>query len=462
MNASRAGPIRVVIADDDRSIREVLIELIDADESVTLVGVATTGVEAVAICREQQPDVALMDVRMPGGGGFSAVLQLKTVAPTTRVLVLSAYADSGAVTEMIRAGVVGYLVKGTPVPEIRAAIKRASRGEPSLSQEVAPVVVEELREQLRRDGDAREQRREGEARSSAAGRGRPVDRLPADRRHRDAPAERLRGPLALQLDGAAASTERVVRGRRGGRTRHRARAIRDQRRDRRLRPIAGGELRLAEHRPDRCDVGATPARVAQRRSRPHRARDHRARPDRRLRRARRGPATDARAGRQARSRRCRRRIREPAAHPAPATRLHQARHEPDARHRRSAPRSAPRSSARGSRRRASWRRSASSASRRRRATTSAFHARRRRSRRTNAAFAPVPGSSPPRHENAPSRWLPSGSGASRTVASRLPFAWPPSALGSPRARCVVETTDRGGRGQVPVSRKSASSGNRDA
>jgi EAL domain-containing protein (putative c-di-GMP-specific phosphodiesterase class I)/DNA-binding NarL/FixJ family response regulator len=159
MNANRAHPIRVVIADDDRSIREVLIELIDADDSVTLVGVAATGLEAVAVCREQQPDVALMDVRMPGGGGITAVRKLKTVAPTTRVLVLSAYADSGAVTEMIRAGAVGYLVKGTSVPDIRAAIKRASRGEPSLSQEVAPVVVEELREQLRRDDDARAQRR---------------------------------------------------------------------------------------------------------------------------------------------------------------------------------------------------------------------------------------------------------------------------------------------------------------
>jgi EAL domain-containing protein (putative c-di-GMP-specific phosphodiesterase class I)/CheY-like chemotaxis protein len=164
MNAFRANPIRVVIADDDRSIREVLIELIDADESVTLVGVATTGLEAVAVCREQQPDVALMDVRMPGGGGIRAVLQLKTVAPTTRVLVLSAYADSGAVTEMIRAGAVGYLVKGTSVTEIRAAIKRASRGEPSLSQEVAPVVVEELREQLRRDDEARAERRAKAAR----------------------------------------------------------------------------------------------------------------------------------------------------------------------------------------------------------------------------------------------------------------------------------------------------------
>ena len=161
---SVAAPIRLVIADDDKSIRDVLIEFTNADASLALVGVATTGHEAVALCQQHQPDVAVMDVRMPGGGGISAVRELRIVAPATRVLVLSAYADRGAVTEMIHAGALGYLVKGTPIVEIRAAIHRAARGEPSLSQDVAPIVVEELREQLVRDGQSRETRREQVAR----------------------------------------------------------------------------------------------------------------------------------------------------------------------------------------------------------------------------------------------------------------------------------------------------------
>jgi EAL domain-containing protein (putative c-di-GMP-specific phosphodiesterase class I)/CheY-like chemotaxis protein len=157
-------PIRVVIADDDQSIRDVLADFLTAEESTTLIGIATTGTEAVSLCEQHQPDIVLMDVRMPGGGGIAAVHELRTRAPATRVLVLSAYADRGSVTEMIRAGAVGYLVKGTPIPEIRNAIHRAARGEPSLSEAVAPIVVEELRAQLVRDSSTRESRRETVAR----------------------------------------------------------------------------------------------------------------------------------------------------------------------------------------------------------------------------------------------------------------------------------------------------------
>jgi EAL domain-containing protein (putative c-di-GMP-specific phosphodiesterase class I)/CheY-like chemotaxis protein len=157
--SAQPQPVRLVVAEDDASVRDVLVEYLGADASLELVGVATTGEEAVAVCARLKPDVALMDVRMPGGGGIRAVTELRQRAPGTRVLVLSAYSDRGAVTEMLRAGAVGYLVKGTSIAEIRAAIERAANDEPSLSQDVAPIVVEELRNQLVRDGRRREEQR---------------------------------------------------------------------------------------------------------------------------------------------------------------------------------------------------------------------------------------------------------------------------------------------------------------
>jgi len=152
--------IRVVIADDDPSIREILIDFVTAQPSLDLVGVATTGDEAVEICREQEPDVALMDVRMPGTGGVGAVRRLRQMGSCTRVVALSAYADRGAVTEMLQAGAAGYLVKGSSVDQILEALHRAARGQSSLSPVVAPMVLEELQERLGRDRTAQEAQRQ--------------------------------------------------------------------------------------------------------------------------------------------------------------------------------------------------------------------------------------------------------------------------------------------------------------
>ena len=159
--------IRVVIADDDPSIREILIDFVTAQPSLELVGVATTGDEAVEICREQEPDVALMDVRMPGTGGVGAVRRLRQMGSRTRVVALSAYADRGAVTEMLQAGAAGYLVKGSSVDQILEALHRAAQGQSSLSPAVAPLVFEELQARLGREHRAQEAQRQRIARVRA-------------------------------------------------------------------------------------------------------------------------------------------------------------------------------------------------------------------------------------------------------------------------------------------------------
>jgi signal transduction histidine kinase len=138
------GGIRVLIAEDEPTVREALGELIDGDPALRLVGAAADAEEAIRMAQEQRPDVALLDVKMPQGGGPRAAREIRELSPDTRVVALSAYEDRATVLEMLRAGASGYLVKGTPAVEIVEAIRRSTRGQASLSAEVTADVIHEL------------------------------------------------------------------------------------------------------------------------------------------------------------------------------------------------------------------------------------------------------------------------------------------------------------------------------
>jgi signal transduction histidine kinase len=114
------------------------------------VGAAEDADQAIEIARAHHPDVALLDVKMPGGGGPRASRQIRELSPHTRVVALSAYEDRTTVLEMLRAGAAGYLVKGTSAGEIVEAIRRSVRGQASLSTEVTGDVIHELVELLDR------------------------------------------------------------------------------------------------------------------------------------------------------------------------------------------------------------------------------------------------------------------------------------------------------------------------
>jgi EAL domain-containing protein (putative c-di-GMP-specific phosphodiesterase class I)/CheY-like chemotaxis protein len=143
-------PIRVLIADDEPEIRAALAQLIGAEDGVSIVGTAGDADEAAAIASSTVPDVAIVDVKMPNGGGPRAAREILRLSPRTRVLALSAYEDRETVLMMLGAGAVGYLVKGTPPEDIVHAIARAARGQTSVSSEVMAGVVDELASQLRR------------------------------------------------------------------------------------------------------------------------------------------------------------------------------------------------------------------------------------------------------------------------------------------------------------------------
>ncbi len=142
--------IRVLIADDEESVREALSDLVSSDPSMELVGTAADADQAIALALDRKPDVALIDVKMPAGGGPRAAREIRTGSPQTHVVALSAYEDRRTVLEMLRAGVVGYVLKGTAADEILHTIRRSIRGQGSLSVEVTADVIHELASLLER------------------------------------------------------------------------------------------------------------------------------------------------------------------------------------------------------------------------------------------------------------------------------------------------------------------------
>jgi EAL domain-containing protein (putative c-di-GMP-specific phosphodiesterase class I)/DNA-binding NarL/FixJ family response regulator len=151
----RAKRISILIAEDDGPVRDALAALIGLEPNLKLVAAAADADEAIAAAEAKLPDVAIVDVRMPGGGGARAAREIKLRSPETKVIALSASDDRATVLEMLEAGVVGYLVKGDSIASIVESIERASTGQASLSVEVTRDVIEELVQELvvRRRGE---------------------------------------------------------------------------------------------------------------------------------------------------------------------------------------------------------------------------------------------------------------------------------------------------------------------
>lgn len=141
-------PIRVAIADDDEEIRAALEDLIRSFPGMEFVGSARDAETAIEIAQGKRPDVFVMDVRMPGGGGPLATREIRRRAPLTRVVALSAYEDRATILEMLGAGAVAYVAKGALAEEIMAAITGAVDGQSTLSPEVGAEVVKELKTRL--------------------------------------------------------------------------------------------------------------------------------------------------------------------------------------------------------------------------------------------------------------------------------------------------------------------------
>lgn len=141
--------LRVLVCDDDPAMSSVLSELVRGSPGLELVGVGTDAETAAALAAETNPDVVLLDVRMPGGGGPMAARLIRDSVPTARVVAFSAHADRRIVLQMLRAGAVEYLVKGVDdFDAIIDAIRRTGHGHLGLSLVETEELVLDLVEML--------------------------------------------------------------------------------------------------------------------------------------------------------------------------------------------------------------------------------------------------------------------------------------------------------------------------
>ena len=137
------APIRVVVADDHAILREGIKVLLQAQSDIAVVGEAEDGHQAVQRCQELRPDVVLMDIAMPGLGGYEATLEIRRLMPNIRVLVLTQYDNKEYVLRFLRAGAAGYVVKKAVATELLSAIRAVARGETYLHAAVAGAVVQD-------------------------------------------------------------------------------------------------------------------------------------------------------------------------------------------------------------------------------------------------------------------------------------------------------------------------------
>ena len=133
--------IRVLLADDQRVVREGLGTLLGLLEGIELVGTAADGEEALKLAAEHNPDVVLMDLRMPRMDGTEAIRRLAARGERPRAIALTTYADDASVLGALRAGARGYLTKDAGAEQIRAAIEAVARGEAALDPAIQHHVL---------------------------------------------------------------------------------------------------------------------------------------------------------------------------------------------------------------------------------------------------------------------------------------------------------------------------------
>lgn len=136
--------IRVLICDDQTVVRDGLAAILSTDDEIEVVGVARNGQEAVDLAGERQPDVVLMDLKMPVLNGAQATERIRRRWPNVRVLVLTTYADDASVLDAVRAGASGYLLKDTRREHLVAAIKGTAEGKTFIDPSVAGKLLAQV------------------------------------------------------------------------------------------------------------------------------------------------------------------------------------------------------------------------------------------------------------------------------------------------------------------------------
>lgn len=133
--------IRVMLAEDQSMVRGALASLLGLEPDIEVVGEAGDGEEAVAVAAAERPDIALLDIEMPGGGGIAAAERIRAAVPGCRVMILTTFGRPGYLRTAMEAGAVAFLVKDSPARELAAAIRRVRDGERVIDPDLAAAAL---------------------------------------------------------------------------------------------------------------------------------------------------------------------------------------------------------------------------------------------------------------------------------------------------------------------------------
>jgi DNA-binding NarL/FixJ family response regulator len=147
---SGAAPARLIIADDHDLARAGLRSMLAGERGLDIIGEAINGREAVSLCRRLQPDLVLMDVRMPEMDGLAATRAIKSECPGVSVIIVTMHENPDYLFEALKAGAAGYVLKDATQREVIGAVRQVLRGESLLNAEVATRLLRRLAEETAR------------------------------------------------------------------------------------------------------------------------------------------------------------------------------------------------------------------------------------------------------------------------------------------------------------------------
>lgn len=147
-------PIRILIADDHGVMRAGLCAILEHEPELEVVGQAANGEEALRLAGQIVPDMALLDIGMPGMDGIEVTRRLKKAAPQIQVLILSVYEDESLLREAIKAGASGYVIKRAVEEELISAIRAVSRGDLYIHPAITRLLVKDLSPNVKGKNDA--------------------------------------------------------------------------------------------------------------------------------------------------------------------------------------------------------------------------------------------------------------------------------------------------------------------
>ena len=136
-----ATPTKCLAVDDHPSVRQGLGLMFGSEDDLELVGTAETGEDALEAIEREQPEVVIMDVRLPGIDGISALKRISQLAPSVKAVVFSAYGDKRLLSDAISAGARGYVMKGSPPEDLLRAVRAVTSGKPFVDPSLSPTLL---------------------------------------------------------------------------------------------------------------------------------------------------------------------------------------------------------------------------------------------------------------------------------------------------------------------------------